>query len=251
MTIRAFYDDLSDWYHLIYADWDASVARQGTALASLIKEFWPGTRDVLDVAVGVGTQALGLAGHGYSMVGSDLSPQAVKRAVFEARRRGLFMSCYVADFQRLPLPPAAVALMICCDNSLPHLESPAAIRATLDEWYRCISAGGGCLLSMRDYGDPPPSGTVDVHPYGERSWNGQRYELRQVWRWHGARYDLSLEMRSVSAHSADPRVLTTSYLAISVAHVQRLMQEAGFERVQRLDARFFQPVLVGHKPRVT
>ena len=41
MTVRAFYDDLSDWYHLIYADWDASVARQGAALTSLIQEFWP------------------------------------------------------------------------------------------------------------------------------------------------------------------------------------------------------------------
>ena len=104
---------------------------------------------------------------------------------------------------------------------------------------------------MRDYGDPPPSGTIEVHPYGERTWDGRRYELRQVWRWHGPRYDLSLELSPVAGRSAGARVLTTSYLAISVAHVRRLMQEAGFENVRRLDGRFFQPVLVGHKPRVT
>ncbi len=38
MSVRAFYDDLAPRYHLVYEDWETSVARQGGALASLIAE---------------------------------------------------------------------------------------------------------------------------------------------------------------------------------------------------------------------
>ena len=36
MSVQAFYDDLAPLYHLVYEDWEVSVARQGKALASLI-----------------------------------------------------------------------------------------------------------------------------------------------------------------------------------------------------------------------
>ena len=38
MSAQAFYDELAPLYHLVYEDWEASVAQQGTALASLISE---------------------------------------------------------------------------------------------------------------------------------------------------------------------------------------------------------------------
>ena len=61
MSVQAFYDELAPLYHLVYENWEASVARQGKALASLIGEHWgAGARTVLDAAVGIGTQALGL-----------------------------------------------------------------------------------------------------------------------------------------------------------------------------------------------
>ena len=75
--VRAFYDELAPLYHLVYDDWEASVARQGTALASLITEHWgPDARVVLDAAVGVGTQALGLLARGFEVIGSDISHRA-------------------------------------------------------------------------------------------------------------------------------------------------------------------------------
>ena len=52
MSVRAFYDELAPLYHLIYENWDASVARQGEALASLIREHWGAdARTVHDAAV--------------------------------------------------------------------------------------------------------------------------------------------------------------------------------------------------------
>jgi hypothetical protein len=103
---------------------------------------------------------------------------------------------------------------------------------------------------MRDYGMPPPAGTVEVKPYGERVWAGRRYHLRQVWRWRGPRYDLSFEITPTEDVGVAATVLKTSYLAIPVEQVARLMRTVGFENVGRVDGRFFQPVLVGSRPVV-
>jgi len=251
MSVQAFYDELAPLYHLVYENWEASVAQQGRALASLIGEHWgAGPRTVLDAAVGIGTQALGLLALGFRVTGSDLSHAAVNRAQREAGARHLPLSCVVADFRALPLRAASVDVVIVCDNSLPHLETPGDIETALGECFRCARPGGGCLVSMRDYGLPPPSGTVEVRPYGERTWAGRRYHLRQVWSWRGPRYDLSFEIAPADSVHACATVLKTSYLAIPVAQVAELMSAVGFQGVRRVDGRFFQPVLVGTRPVV-
>jgi ubiquinone/menaquinone biosynthesis C-methylase UbiE len=148
MSVRAFYDELAPRYHLIYADWEASIARQGDALATIIGEHWPEAREVLDVAVGVGTQALGLVARGYTVTGSDVSPVAVRRAVTEAGRRGAQLPCAAADFRALPVRAAIAEVLIACDNALPHLDTPADIATAIAEWFRVVRPGGGCLISM-------------------------------------------------------------------------------------------------------
>jgi hypothetical protein len=98
---------------------------------------------------------------------------------------------------------------------------------------------------MRDYGPPPPSGTVEVRSYGERAWAGRRYHLRQVWTWRGPRYDYSFEITPVDGVDDYASILKSSYLAIPVAQVAELMRAVGFQGVRRVDDRFYQPVLVG------
>jgi SAM-dependent methyltransferase len=251
MSVQAFYDELAPLYHLVYENWEASVARQGAGLASLIREHWgTGTRTVHDAAVGIGTQALGLLALGFRVTGSDLSPAAVHRARREAAGRHLSLSCVVADFRALPLQAASADVVMVCDNALPHLETPRDIETALGECFRCTRPGGGCLVSMRDYGPPPPSGTVEVRPYGERAWAGRRYHLRQVWSWRGPRYDYSFEITPADGADDYAKILKASYLAIPVAQVAELMSAVGFQSVRRVDDRFFQPVLVGSRPVV-
>jgi SAM-dependent methyltransferase len=249
--VRRFYDDLAPLYHLVYENWDASIAHQGGALASLIAERWGAdARIVLDAAVGIGTQALGLLMRGFDVIGSDLSLNAVRRATGEAAARGLRLRCLVADFRGLATRSDAADVVLIADNSLPHLESEVEILTALRECFRCLRPGGGCLISMRDYGNAPPAGTVEVKPYGQRLWSGRRYDLRQVWTWHGTQYDLSFEITPIDGESTErATILTTRYLAIAPARVAVLMSEAGFDRVERIDGRFFQPLLVGTRPR--
>jgi SAM-dependent methyltransferase len=251
MSVRAFYDEFAPLYHLVYEDWETSVMSQGAALASLIGEYWgAGAQAVLDAALGIGTQALGLLASGFRVTGSDLSVGAVARARHEAVVRRLPLVSLVADFRALPVRSAAFDVVLLCDNSLPHLDSEADIRGALAECFRCVRPGGGCLISMRDYESPLPTGTVEVRPYGERLWAGRRYHLRQVWTWRGPRYDLSFEITPVDGEEAEATILKTSYLAIPVERVTGLMRTIGFANVGRVDGRFFQPVLVGTRPVV-
>ena len=79
-----FYDELAPFYHLIFADWDATIERQGRALGALMREQWPGHRSVLDVSCGIGTQAIALAQNGFWVKVSDNSRGAIERARSEA-----------------------------------------------------------------------------------------------------------------------------------------------------------------------
>src|SRR5439155_25249160 len=112
MSVQAFYDELAPLCHLVYENWEASVARQGTALASLIREHWGvGARTGLDAAVGIGTQALGLLPLGFRVTGSDHSHAAVTRAQHEAATPHLPLTCPVADYRAPPFLSASVAVV--------------------------------------------------------------------------------------------------------------------------------------------
>jgi glycine/sarcosine N-methyltransferase len=80
LEVGNFYDALAPWYHVVYQDWEATIGRQGRALSSLLASEWgsPPHR-VLDAAVGIGTQALGLVAQGFRVTGSDISLAAVQR----------------------------------------------------------------------------------------------------------------------------------------------------------------------------
>jgi len=81
-TGSRFYDEFAPHYHLIFDNWEASMARQAAAISSILqREIASSTGvDVLDCACGIGTQSLGLARLGYRVTGSDLSAGAVWRA---------------------------------------------------------------------------------------------------------------------------------------------------------------------------
>ena len=60
-----FYDELAPRYHLIFADWDESIAHQGRQLGAILRSHWPDHHCVLDVSCGIGTQAIALAMNGF------------------------------------------------------------------------------------------------------------------------------------------------------------------------------------------
>jgi len=250
MATSEFYDTLAPYYHLIYPDWEVSIGRQGRALDAIIRSTGsPQPRSVLDAACGIGTQSIGLAQLGYEVTASDLSPSAVDRAQREAGQRGLSIQCSVADMRGVHAHHRRLFdVVIACDNSIPHLLSDADILAAFEDFHRCLAPGGLCLISVRDYATVDMSTQVQVHQYGVRQVGDTRYVLLQVWELHAPLYDTTFYV--IEHREGAPPVThasQTTYYAVPITTLMRLMEQAGFSDVRRIDGEFYQPVLVGCK----
>ena len=264
-TPETFYDGLAPFYHLIYPDWEASMRRQAAALDALIKRTWGEgqVRTILDVACGIGTQALGLAALGYQVTGSDLSRREIVRAKQEADARTLDIDFAVADMRNAFATHGQQQfdLVIACDNSVPHLLSDADLLTAFREFYACTKPGGGCLITVRDYETEERTGT-QIKPIGVRHDGDKKHLVLQVWEFLESPpgspllYDLSLYLiTDAGGNAADPpeaacstRVLRSRYYAVGTAALMALLEQAGFQDVARFDDAFYQPVLLGKKP---
>ena len=245
-----FYDRMASLYHLIFPDWDESIERQAGQLTSIIRERWgPGCRTVLDVSCGIGTQALGLAQRGFLVTASDQSAGAVARAKAEAQRRALQIDFSVCDMRAVhDHHRRQFDVVISGDNSITHLMSDGDLLLALRQLYACTRPGGGCLLTVRDY-DWEERGSRLVKPYGVREEGGKRYLIFQVWDFVARVYDLAMYfvVDDRASEQLVTHVMRTQYNAVGTDHLLALMRRAGFTRAERLDGRFYQPVLVGNR----
>ena len=252
MSTSAFYDELSGFYHLIFADWQASIERQARALDSIIRsEGGPELHTILDCSCGIGTQSIGLAARGYEVAASDLSPAAVERARLEARQRDLSLQVSVADMRSLYKHHGRTFdVVLSCDNSVPHLLSNEDILTAFREFYECTRPGGLCLVSVRDYAAMDFSSQIQLHPYGVRDEGDVRYVLFQVWDLKPPLYDTTfyvIEHRGSSP--ATVHATRTTYYAVPIPVLMELMKEAEFQDVRRIEGVFFQPIIAGHKQK--
>lgn len=246
-----FYDDLADYYELIFPDWEGSMARQGAAISEVLLANRPGRSPaefrVLDAAAGIGTQALPLATAGFEVTARDLSARAVGRLKGEADARGLRIDVGQADMRYLA---ASVNhrfdAVICFDNSVPHLPTDSEIRHAFVGFREVLEPGGLLLLSVRDYEQVDRSPT-SVHPYGERSRGSSRFRLRQEWTWLDPSHYRTTFFVHEHAGSEWTEVVRTSaqYYAIPVHRLLGLMDEAGFTSRVVTEVPFYQPMLIG------
>lgn len=244
-----FYDDLAPLYHLLYPDWEASIARQGAQLASLLTaNAVPPGASILDAACGIGTQTIGLAQHGFRVRASDVAPAAVTRARDELTRRGLPADVHVADLRALESVHArGFAAVLACDNALPHLLSDADITTALRSCEEQLVPGGPLVISVRDYASIPRRAR-EVRPYGVHDDAGRRFLAVQVWDWDGDQYDVRLYLTCEREDgTCTTQVLKSRYYAITIARLTELMRDAGFLNITRDDAAFFQPILIGFR----
>lgn len=179
------YDALAKNYHLIYEDWESSIRRQATVLTEILREqcrISPPSR-ILDCACGIGTQCLGLAQQGFLLTASDLSVAAVARARDEALARGLSVCCFNADMLDLSsVEGDSFDVVICMDNSLPHLLKDSHLLTAMRQVRRKLRRGGVFLASIRDYDSLLQERPVSQGPFFY-SEGGRRRIVFQVWDW--------------------------------------------------------------------
>ena len=254
MSTADFYNRMAPWYRLLFPDWVASVQRQAEQLDSVIREYvQPAVKTILDASCGIGTQSIGLAQKGYQVTASDISADSIARAREESARRGLSIPFTICDFRRLAEAyDQTFDLVIACDNSIPHLLSDDDIRTAFGQMLACSQPGGACLISVRDYETMSRTG-IEVQPDGERHDGDTRYEIFQVRRFEedpdkAGLYDVAMYfIEDRGEEECRTRIMRSRYYAITISRLLELMREAGWPRVERIDGRYFQPLILAQR----
>jgi glycine/sarcosine N-methyltransferase len=249
--IESFYDDLAPYYHLIFADWNQSIAWQASILGPILERSTSNASPrVLDCACGIGTQALGLAQKGHRVVGADVSRSAIERARKETELRQLDIKFYVADMTDLsPIEESGFDAVVAVDNALPHLLSDDQLQRALAGIAAKLTNNGILLATLRDYDTlivtRPTIQPPVFHPQKE----GYR-TVHQVWHWDGNEYDLHHYLTIPSAQGWVVKHFASRYRALQRAELNEALEVSGFDEAQWLDpaeTSFYQPIILARK----
>jgi SAM-dependent methyltransferase len=234
-AVVQFYDQLAADYHLIFADWHASIRRQAAILDALIRTTAGSpSHTVLDCACGIGTQALGLAERGYTVHGADISPAAIERARREAQAMQLDATFGVADLRTLATDvTGAFDVVIACDNALPHLVEETDLLQAARNIRAKVAPGGLMLASIRDYDALSQERPRATQPRVFDSPAGRRIVF-QVWDWaeDGRNYTLNHFILSRDGDRWQTTHGTTVYRALLRDDLDTILQAAGFTSVR-------------------
>jgi glycine/sarcosine N-methyltransferase len=251
-AVRHCYDQLAANYHLVYADWNASILRQAAAIDAILNRE-PNSEDcrILDCACGIGTQVIGLAQRGHRVMGCDLSPGAIERARSESATRGLHIPLFVADMLDLTsIPEDEFDCVLCLDNALPHLESTEELARAARQIRDKLRRGGIFIASIRDY-DSDLAGEKPVikGPFFYTDEVGRRI-VHQIWDWiDDRRYMFHLYVTREIAGHRECYHYASLYRAILRDELTNIIEASGFRSVhwmQPTDSGFYQPLLLAN-----
>jgi SAM-dependent methyltransferase len=255
-NVLGFYEELADYYHLIFEDWDSSIERQARILDNLLTLQCAGSPlKILDCSCGIGTQAIGLARLGHQVVASDLSGAAVRRAEREARLRDLTIRFYFSDMTSLKeVAENSFDLAISMDNALPHL-SASQLRQAAAAIRQKLKPEGLFMATIRDYDALIVERPTIQKPvfYGAP---GSRRIVHQVWDWtektgKDAGYVLHVYITVESEQGWKAHHFVSEYRCLLRSELSAALNESGFEDVHWImpsDSGLYQPIVLARSP---
>jgi len=109
--------------------------------------------DILDTACGTGIHAVTLAGLGHHVSGADLYPQMIEKSTQNAHQAGVdirFETAGLGDMAQT-FGREQFDLLLCLDNSLPHLLSENELANALSDFAACLRPGGVVLIQNYNF----------------------------------------------------------------------------------------------------
>ena len=252
-SVAQFYDDLAEDYHLLFADWKASLSWQADVLECVIREhLGPGPRSVLDCTCGIGTQAIGLAARGFAVHASNISPAAIARAEREAAALGVSLMTGVADLRTLARHlPGEFDVVLSGDNALPHFPSDAYLLQAARAMWSKTTRDGLLLASIRDYDSLLAERPRSELPRVFDGLGGRRIVF-QVWDWADDGRTYALHLFIVSQHGGNwqTRHWATHYRALLRDELSAVLRTVGFAEVRWLlpeESGYYQPLVTARR----
>jgi glycine/sarcosine N-methyltransferase len=142
------YDCFTDYDRFVH--WERRLANELPFIEAQLTAC--GARRVLDVACGTGQHTIALAQRGYQVTGVDLSTGMIQRARENAASEGLDVRYLVAGFGDLRARlEGHYDALLCLGNSLPHVLTAPALRATLVDFASVLRPGGLLLIQNRNF----------------------------------------------------------------------------------------------------
>lgn len=231
--VADLYDRLAGIYHQYHPDYRAAMQKQGADLAALIRRLAPEAGPaLLDCSCGIGIQALGLAGQGFDVTGTDISPGSIARATDEAAAMGLPARFAVADMCKLDaLAGGPFDVVISCGNSLAHLTRDEDLAAALAAIRGQLKPGGLFLAAIRDYRElvktRPSIGDHGVYRHGDTE-----VAYIQAWAWvkDGSRYRCDDYTIFRTGAALDTRHVTAWFRPLLPDDLATRLMAAGFAK---------------------
>lgn len=253
-TSLDFYDGLADTYHLIFKNWYEAVQWQGAFfdkfIRSLYAEEQEGPIHLLDASCGIGTQALGLAQHDYTVTATDISSNSVERAKREADKLGVHFHFGVADFRTLDKDvPGQFNVVLSADNAVPHLLDDQELSVACRNFYEKLVDKGLLIISIRDYDEILQNRQRATLP---RVMDEGKRIVFQVWDWAEAGHHYITNQFIVQEidGSWKTQVNSTSYRALLRSELSTKLEEAGFADIRwhmPSESGFYQPIVTARK----
>lgn len=233
---NGYYDEVAEYYHLFYRDWDATMQREGSALRRSFRDL-PIVK-VLDASCGTGTQAIAMAQGDYEVTAADPSQAMLLKAQDNARRHRVAedITFLRADF--LTLPDALVGpydAIVTKGNSLPHLIEDTDLAQALRNFHGLLTVGGILLIGMRDFDfmleDRPRFVPRQLHTDDPDS----DVILFDVWDWEDGPpatvvFNTFIVTGKGDAYSVHKTAVR--YRALRRAELETLLTEAGFTDIK-------------------
>jgi len=133
---------------------------------------------ILDLGTGPATQAMNLAKRGFDVVGTDISPSAIKKAKAAAKAAGLAIEFRVDDILTSRLPASLVDVIM--DRGVFHVLPPEKRSVYADTVHRILRPHGWLLLKCFSDKQPGTFGPYRISSKELRGYFAKKFEILSI-----------------------------------------------------------------------